>query len=242
MKQIKVFLVMALLAVGGALAQTEPAQTPATPTAASQEFSDLGNYITAMQKMIESSQTTITKEQAQKLLPYLRAIRASKAITPFMANWYKTQIEQQLTPEQAKALSDATASMGTAAETTPAQSAENNQQNQANTDQQNQGNTDQQNQGNTDQQNQGNTDQQNQANTDQQNQQNQANTDQQNQQNQANTDNQNNTAQNNTDTNTAQTNQPTTAVTPSADNPYTRAPYSDALAKVIEQLTQIASA
>lgn len=240
MKQIKVFLVMALLAVGGALAQTEPAQTPATPTAASQEFSDLGNYITAMQKMMESSQTTITKEQAQKLLPYLRAIRASKAITPFMANWYKTQIEQQLTPEQAKALSDATASMGTAAtETTPAQSAENNQQNQANTDQQNQANTDQPNQANTDQQNQGNTDQQNQANTDQQNQQNQANTDQQNQ---ANTDNQNNTAQNNTDTNTAQTNQPTTAVTPSADNPYTRAPYSDALAKVIEQLTQIASA
>lgn len=238
-KRIKVFLVMALLATGGALAQTEPAQTPATPTTttSSQEFSDLGNYITAMQKMMESSQTTISKEQAQKLLPYLRAIRASKAITPFMANWYKTQIEQQLTPEQVKALSEAAAGMGTAAtETTPAQSTDQNQNNQGNnqnnTDQQNQGNTDQQNQGNTDQQNQGNTDQQNQGNTDQQN---QANTDQQNQNN---ADNQNNTA--NTDTN-SQANQQT-AIDPSADNPYTQAPYGDALAKVIEQLTQIASA
>lgn len=198
----------ALLALSVGLAQNTPATpaTPATPQtpATTGQIDRLGAQIQAMQQYISANKANITKEQAQKLLPYFMAIRDTAAFTEGTANFYLSNIAGLLTPEQIAATNwpQATAA----------------------------GNTNQNNAGAAG----GNTD--NNAAGDNAG----GNTTDQNNQNNAgaggNTNNQNNAGA--AGGNAAQAPSTTTAMSPS--NPYSQAPYSDALNQIISTLMQIA--
>lgn len=93
-KGLTALLVLALLGWNSVLAQTDP--QPPAPSAA---MAELAAHIEGIGKLLEGD-VKLSKEQAEQLLPYLRAIRNSAALTPLMAKWYAQQIEAQLTPEQ----------------------------------------------------------------------------------------------------------------------------------------------
>ncbi|MBO1438176.1 hypothetical protein [Meiothermus sp. CFH 77666] len=108
---LAVLLVLALLGWGGALAQTDP-----EPPAPSAVMTELAAHIEGIGKLLEGD-ARLSKEQAEQLLLYLRAIRNSAALTPVMAEWYAQQILAQLTPEQRAAIQAAEATPESANQT-----------------------------------------------------------------------------------------------------------------------------
>lgn len=111
-KGLTALLVLALLGWNSVLAQTDP--QPPAPSAA---MTELAAHIEGIGKLLEGD-NKLTKEQADLLLPYLRAIRNSAALTPVMAEWYAQQILAQLTPEQRAAMQPAEATPESANQTT----------------------------------------------------------------------------------------------------------------------------
>ncbi|MCX7783406.1 MAG: hypothetical protein N2318_07135, partial [Meiothermus sp.] len=100
---LAVLLVLALLGWNSGWAQTDP--QPPAPNAA---LTELAAHIEGIGKLLEGD-ARLSKEQAEQLLLYLRAIRNSAALTPAMAEWYAQQIQAQLTPEQRAAIQPAEA-------------------------------------------------------------------------------------------------------------------------------------
>ncbi|GEM84059.1 hypothetical protein [Meiothermus hypogaeus] len=126
---LAVLLVLALLGWGNALAQTDP-QPPAPGSA----MTELAAHIEGIGKLLEG-ENKLTKEQVDLLLPYLRAIRSSAALTPVMAEWYVQQIQAQLTPEQRAAIQPAEATPESANQTTQTgNTSSDSSQNQTNTE------------------------------------------------------------------------------------------------------------
>lgn len=97
-KGLAALLVLALLS-WNAFAQSD-SQSAVPPGS---EMMELAAQIEGIGKLLEGD-TKLSKEQAEKLLPYFRAIRSSAALSPAIAKWYTKQIQAQLTPEQLAAI------------------------------------------------------------------------------------------------------------------------------------------
>lgn len=128
-KGLAAFLVLALWS-WNAFAQTD--SQPSVPP--SSEMMELAVQIEGIGKLLEGD-TKLSKEQAEQLLLYLRAVRNSAALTPIMAEWYAKQIQAQLTPEQLAAIQAAEAAPQSTDQTsqTGDTSQSNSTQNQTNT-------------------------------------------------------------------------------------------------------------
>jgi hypothetical protein len=223
MRKIVALSTAALLALSLGLAQNTPATpaTPQTPATTTGQIDRLGAQIQAMQQYISANKANLTKEQAQKLLPYFMAIRDTAAFTEGTADFYLRNIAGLLTPEQVAATNWPQATAQGA--TTEGAAAGNTNQNNAgaaggNTDNAAGNNAGGNNAG-------GNTTDQNNNNAGAG-----GNTNDQNNAGAAG----GNAAQGG---NTTQT--PATTAAPST-NPYSQAPYSDALSQIITTLMQIA--
>lgn len=116
-KGMHLWTVSALLAVGGAFAQeqppaqpTQPAQPEQTQNVGQKGVSKLALRLMALQKLVASAEGGLSQEQAQKILPYVMAIRSSAAVWDGTAEYYSQALDQILTEEQRKALEAGTSS------------------------------------------------------------------------------------------------------------------------------------
>lgn len=110
-KGMHLWTVSALLAVGGAFAQgqapaqpAQPAQPEQTQNVGQKGVSKLALRLMALQKLAASAEGGLSQEQAQKILPYVMAIRSSAAVWDGTAEYYSQALDQILTEEQRKAL------------------------------------------------------------------------------------------------------------------------------------------